>query len=329
MYDQWLTIVGAVISVFAVIGIGVAVRRAGWLTEEADQSLLKLIMRVLFPCLVFSAVSDNPKLMQAGNLLVPPLVGAATISIGLLAAGALTRCGRRVTGLRDKGERRTFMMSVAFYNYTFVPIPLISVLFGDDTLGVLFVHNVGAGLAIYTIGVALVSGELSGRWWRRMVNGPSIAIVIALVANYLGAGQRMPQFVITAVEWLGQAAVPMALVAIGAIAADQFRSTERVSSPADGVRIMVWAYLLRLCLLPAITLVLAIWLPVSLELARVMVIIAAMPSATFSIILAQHYGGVPGIAMRVALCTSVASLFTIPIWIPLGMELCGLGPLPN
>lgn len=329
MYDQWLTIIGAVISVFAVIGIGVAVRRAGWLTEEADQSLLKLIMRVLFPCLVFSSVSNNPKLMEAGNLLLPPLVGAATISIGLLAAGALTRCGRRVTGLGDKNERRTFMMSVAFYNYAFVPIPLISVLFDDDTLGVLFVHNVGAGLAIYTLGVALISGELGGQWWRRMVNGPSIAIVIALVANYFGAGQRMPQFIMTAVQWLGQAAVPMAMLAIGAIAADQCRSTERVSTPADGVKIMVWAYLLRLCLLPAITLVLAIWLPVSPELARVMVIIAAMPSATFSIVLAQHYGGVPGIAMRVALCTSVASLFTIPIWIPLGMELCGLGPLPK
>ena len=329
MYDQWLTIVGAVVSVFAVIGIGVAVRRAGWLTEEADQSLLKLIMRVLFPCLVFSAVSNNPKLMQTGNLLLPPLIGAGTIFIGILVAGVLTRCGRRVTGLRDKGERHTFMMSVAFYNYGFVPIPLISVLFDDDTLGVLFIHNVGAGLAIYTLGVALVGGELGGQWWRRVLNGPSIAIVIALIANCLGAGQRMPQFILTAVEWLGQAAVPMALVAIGAIASDQFRSTESVSSPADGVRIMVWAYLLRLCLLPAITLALAICLPVSPELARVMVIIAAMPSATFSIILAQHYGGVPGIAMRVALCTSVASLFTIPIWIPLGMDLCGLGPLPN
>ncbi len=329
MPEQWLTIIGAVISVFAVIGIGVAVRRAGWLTEEADQSLLKLIMRVLFPCLVFSAVSDNPKLMEAGNLLVPPLVGAATISIGLLVAGGLAFCGRRVTGLRDKGERRTFMMSVAFFNYTFVPIPLISVLFDDDTLGVLFVHNVGAGLAIYTIGVALVSGELGGQWWRRMVNGPSIAIVIALIANCLGAGQRMPQFIMTAVEWLGQAAVPMALVAIGAIAADQFRSTEKMPEPADGVKIMVWAYLLRLCLLPAITLGLAMCLPISVELTRVLVIIAAMPSATFSIILAQHYGGVPGIAMRVALCTSVASLITIPIWIPLGMELCGLGSLPK
>jgi len=36
--------------VFALFALGVAVRRAQWLTEAAETSLLKLIVNLLYPC---------------------------------------------------------------------------------------------------------------------------------------------------------------------------------------------------------------------------------------------------------------------------------------
>ena len=339
MYGQWMVIVGAVISVFAVIGVGAAVRWAGWLSRETDQSLLALIMRVLFPCLIFSVISDNPALREAENLWLPPLVGVVTVAIGFAAAAVVGRLGHGLSGLADASARRTFVLSVGFLNYTFVPIPLVRYLFDEETLGVLFVHNVGAGMAVYTIGVALVSGEFGRRWWRAVLNGPSIAIVAALVVNALGLGPRLPLYLTTAVEWLGQAAIPMSLLVIGAITADEFLGVEKPSLPeehwfeprslgaTDGVKLTLWACLLRLGLLPAATLFLAALLPLSLELGRVMAIMAAMPAATFSIVLVRHYRGAPRVALLVALSTSIASLITIPLWIPLGMRLLGLGSI--
>jgi hypothetical protein len=229
---------------------------------------------------------------------------------------------------------------VGFLNYTFVPIPLIASLFDEATLGVLFVHNLGAGIAVYTIGVALLSREAGRRWWRAMLNGPSVAIAAALLVNAWGLGPRVPMCLTTAIEWLGQAAIPMSLLVIGTIMAEELLSAKSsliadedrldAHSPGttDGVKLALWACLLRLGLLPAATLFLASLLPTSRELGRVMAIMAAMPAATFSIVLARHYRGAPRVALWVALSTSIASLITIPLWIPLGMRWLGLGFTP-
>jgi hypothetical protein len=62
-------------------------------------------------------------------------------------------------------------------------------------------------------------------------------------------------------------------------------------------------------------------LPASDELKRVVAVEAAMPSAVFSILMARHYAGDAGTALRVVLATSLVSLVTIPLWIPAGLAL--------
>ena len=327
MLDQWLITISAVISVFTVIAVGAAARWGGWLSEEADQSLMKIILGLLFPCLIFSSVSDNPALREPGNLVWATVVGAASIGLGLVVAAFALRLGSSIYGLETRGQQRTFVLAVAFFNYAFVPIPLIELLFDKATLGVMFVHNVGAGLLCYSLGIAFMSEKSERHWWKRMFNGPTIATAIALVANWSGFGALMVErlvFLDQAVRWLGQASVPISLLAIGAVTADQFGPNGDGISRRDSTRMVLTACVLRLVVLPVLMLTAAACLPISDLLRRVMVIMAAMPSATFSIILARHYGGVPGVALRVALSTSVASLATIPIWIAVGLRMAGL-----
>lgn len=327
MLDQWLITVSAVISVFTVIAVGAAARWGGWLSEEADQSLMKIIMGLLFPCLIFHSVSNNPALRQAENLVWAPAVGAGSIGIGLVVAAIALRMGAAIHGLESSGQRQTFVLAVAFFNYAFVPIPLIELLFDKATLGVMFVHNVGAGLVGYSLGIALMSGKTERHWWKRMFNGPTIATIVALVANWSGLGAFIDEhlvFLDQAIRWLGQASVPISLLAIGAVTADQFGPSGGGISRASSTRMIALACALRLLVLPVLMLTAATYLPVSDLLRRVMVIMAAMPSATFVIILARHYGGAPGVALRVALSTSIVSLATIPLWIAIGMRMTGL-----
>ncbi len=331
MLDQWLITVSAVISVFTVIAVGAAARWGGWLSEEADQSLMKIIMGLLFPCLIFSSVSNNPALREVGNLAWATAVGAGSIGLGLVVAALTLRLGTRLFGLETREQQRTFVLAVAFFNYAFVPIPLIELLFDEATLGVMFVHNVGAGLLVYSLGIALMSGKAERYWWKRMLNGPTIATVVALAANWSGFGTLMVErlvFLDQAVRWLGQASVPISLLAIGAVTADQFGPNGDGISRAASTRMILAACFLRLLVLPVLMLAAATYLPISDLLRRVMVIMAAMPSATFVIILARHYGGVPGVALRVALSTSLVSLATIPLWIAIGLKVTGLDAGP-
>ena len=148
----------------------------------------------------------------------------------------------------------------------------------------------------------------------------SVAIVLAVLLNGAGLDAHVPKVMLTALHWLGQCAVPMALVLIGAIVADHLHEFHSASS----WRVIGAAVLLRTGVLPVLFLLLARYLPASVELKRVMVLQAAMPSAVFPIIMARHYGGDPPTAMRVVIGTSAVGLATIPLWIRFGLKFAGV-----
>ncbi len=321
--DHWQSILSVIASVFLAVGVGMAVRRLGWLTAEADQSLLKLVIRVLIPCLVFRVVVDNPSLRQAENLLVPPLLGFGLCAVGLLVALGVTRLGTRVTGLDSVTKRRTFATCIGIFNYGFVPIPLVELLFDNSTLGVLFVHNVGVELAIWTAGLLVLTGSLGRDWWRHVLNPPSIAIVAAAAVNLLGGRVLVPTPVFNAVALLSYAAIPTSLLLVGATIADELRPGSGGFTASQNVKIISWSLVLRLFVLPAGFVALALLLPVGIELKRVLVIQAAQASAVFPIVMARYFGGHPATAMRVVLSTSLASLVTMPLWIIVGLALLG------
>ena len=86
------------------------------------------------------------------------------------------------------------------------------------------------------------------------------------------------------------------------------------------------AWLLRLGVLPFVFLLAARYLPCPVELKRVLVVQAAMPSAVVSIIVARVYGGQPLVAVQIILGTTALALFTIPFWLKFGLAFAGLAP---
>jgi malate permease and related proteins len=318
--SEFLTVLTAVLPIFCLAGTGVALRQINWLTADADASLLRVTVNVLTPCLIFDSVLGNAAFAQPGNIWLPPLIGFGTIALGLPFALLF----RGATGLRDERARRTFTFVVATYNYGYVPIPLILSLFPKEisgpTVAVLFVHNVGVELAIWSLGLMVLGGGGAWKNWRKILNPPLIAIVVTLTLNFMIGKAHVPEFLRTTTHMLGQCAIPFGVLLIGATIADyanEFRS-------ARGGRVMLTSCVLRLGLLPVLFLLLAKFLPCSLELKRIIVVEAAMPAAVFPIVMAKHYGGDPATALRVVLGTSLVGLLTIPLWLRFGMKWVGL-----
>ncbi|MEI2727458.1 MAG: AEC family transporter [Verrucomicrobiota bacterium] len=194
-------------------------------------------------------------------------------------------------------------------------------LFDKATVGVLFLLMIGVETALWTLGVGTLTGGHPRQNWLRIVNAPLIAIGLALVLN-VAWFERAPARAACspAFHWLGQCAIPMALILIGAIVADHLHEFHSHS----GWRVIGAAVLLRQVVLPIGFLLVAKYLPASVELKRVIVLEAAMPAAVFPIVMARHYAGDPATAMRVVIGTSVVGLVTIPLWIRLGMSYVGL-----
>lgn len=309
-----MTVLSAVIPVLGIAVLGLVVRKLEWLTEEADHSLLRLNINLLFPCLILDAALGNAALSRLGNLMLAPAVGFGTVALGLAVAWGC----RGWHGLSTPEARRTFAVTVGIYNYGYVPLPLALMLYGEETAGVLFVHNVGVEFAMWTLGVMIFTGG-AVRDWRKIVNAPLVAIALALALNWLGLSGHVPGIVRTMLHWLGQCAIPMSLILIGAVVADYLGEFKRW-----GGREISVAVALRILLLPMFFLLLARYLPASVELKRVMVLEAAMPAAVFPIVMSRHYGGDPPTALRVVIGTSIVGLVTIPLWIRFGIWFVGL-----
>lgn len=314
-FSYW-TVLNAVAPVFAIVLAGFAIRRAHWLTAEADHSLLRVMVNLLSPALIGDSILGNPALRHPGNLTWPPLVGFVTCALGFAVAWG----GARALRLPGGKETRTFSYTVGMYNYGYTAIPIVQALFDKKTMGVLFTHNLGVEVAFWLGASVILAGISPRREWRKIFTAPVISILVFTALNLCGAQNGMPDFLLRSAHSLGQCAVPIALILTGATFADLLIELH----PRGGWRVATGACALRLGLLPVMFLLLAKWLPCSIELKHVIVVQAAMPAAMMPVVIAKHYGGDPKIALQAVLATSIVSLATIPWWIRAGLALVGV-----
>jgi predicted permease len=311
-YFELLTLIAPV---FLLIGVGSLARGAGWMTAETDAGLLKIVLNVFYPALIFKSVLGNAALADPRNVFWPPVVGFVTMAGGILLAWGI---GRSLGFSKGKGLR-TFAFAVGVFNYGYIPIPLMESLFGRESIGVLLVHNVGCEIAIWTVGVLVLSGFSLRDGWRRMFSGPVIALIVAGLGNVLDFDKVMPEAVDRTIGMAAACAIPVALVAIGSTLAESLRKPTELFS----LRVTPAACALRLVLFPAIFLGLAKVLPVSQDLKRVMMVEAAMPAGMIPILIARHYGGKPLTAVQVVIGTTVFGLIAIPLWLRIGLVWIG------
>lgn len=313
MDTAYWALLSSVTPVFITLLVGFVLRRTGILTLEADASLLRLAVNVLYPGLAFHSIIGNAALSHPANLLLPPLIGFLTVIIGYALGGLFSRLLR----FKEKKQARTFAFAAGVYNYGYMAIPLVQAFFSKETLGVLFTFNLGVELAFW-IGANLIVARISPRKnWHKILSPPVIAILGSVFLNCLGAGSWMPGFILNSSHMLGQCAIPLALIVTGATIADLLR----VAEPGHRFSVAFAGMILRLGILPLIFLGLSKGFPCSVELKRVLAVQSAMPAAMLPVAIARHYGGDPGIAMQMVLWTTCVGLVTIPFWLHLGLRL--------
>jgi len=315
----------AIIPVYLFILSGYLFRKIGWLNQKSDESLLKLQVNVFYPALIFSFIFRNEALKDPGLLIIPPLVGFCSILIGFAAGFAAAR----MIGLKQGKGLRTFSFTTGIYNYGFIAIPLIEAVYHSKSVtGTLMVHNTGIELAIWTVGILLLTGTIDRNVWKKLLNPPVIALFLGLILNFVipsttagsfSFSNQVLESVVNTIEQLGKCSVPLALILIGASVRDLMGDEELVFD----WKIMLAGCSVRLFILPALFITAAALLPLPTELKMVVLIQAAMPSGMFPIIMAKHYGGSPHIAVQIVISTTLLSIITIPIWVTIGQHFAG------
>jgi predicted permease len=328
--EEYLRILGSVIPLFVMMGIGAVVRRIRILNEQADRTLVNMLVHVLQPCLILDHVIASQALRQPGNLLWSPIFGFFSMASGVWLAMLVAR----LYGFPQSAQARTFAFVGGIFNYGYLPVPLIDALYGPSTLGVLFVFNLGAEVAFWMVGFASFEQRSIIKEWPRIFTTPVRAILLGVAINLITAhfGLLLDANTLKTAEWgwpvkvildtvhaIGICTVPLAMLLIGATMADfwgEFRATQ-------GIAVMGLSLLVRNLVCPAIFVLVAWLVPVSLDLKETLVVQAAMPAGVFTLLLTRHHGGDVPVALQVIFATSAAAIVSLPLWIHFGMQLIG------
>ena len=296
------------ITVFLVVGLGWFCHRIKVIDDTSEKSLMTLAINVFYPCFILSKILGNDLLRQS-------TIVTAAMAVGLLlivVAFAICFFAGRLIGLKSDEGLNTFTVAAALQNYGFIPIPLVERIFSgersDQILGVLFVHNLGLEIALWTLGIVLISGTSAGAW-KKLINGPSIALTVGLFLNFTQLHTEIPSVLMSVISMLGPCAVLVSLILVGAT----LGSVIQRSPWQSNVRVISATMVLRFLLLPLLYGGTAYLIWFSDELRIVLLIQASMPCAIFPIVLARHYQGHPAIAVQAAISTSAACLLLTPL----------------
>ncbi|MBQ6617483.1 MAG: AEC family transporter [Thermoguttaceae bacterium] len=321
----------ATLAILIVILIGAFMRRVQWLTPAADKPLTDLTMNVLYPAATFMSIRGNENLANPLFVLEVVFIGWISIAVGMVVSRLYVRFFSPLTGLESDTQKRTFVMCNCLFNYGFLPIPLCALLFNSQTLGVLFVFNVGTVIGMWTIAVAALSKDAVKESIRQLCAPAMIGVYIALLFNYLPWSNQLPECIETSMTWLNQSMIPLSLLLVGGIMYDEFKPRDAGIEAQTALTLSVWnsfkligsTILIRLVLVPILFILWAKYLAVNVDLQRILIVQAAMPSAIMCLVWSRQFNGDPPTALRCVIVTNLLSILTTLFWIPLGLQFLG------
>ncbi len=309
---------------FGLVLCGYLAGRRHLLPESAIPGLNVFVLYFALPCMLFRFGASTPLL----QLLNPSVLAVYVLSALLIVFFAVTMSLNKRVNLKDAAFGA---LVAAFPNTGFMGVPLLVALMGKAAAGPVMCSMLADLFITSSLCIALAQaapgkdGQQHGASgaraaaWRALRGGLSNPLPwsIALGAAMSLAGFELLGPVQTVVDMLGNAATPVALFTIGAVLwrAGQHagkRTRKRDFVPVALVKLLVHPLLVALLALSAREL----GADLSLQQVTVLILAAALPSASNVSLLAERYGADNGRIARIIMTSTVLAFvsFTALAW---------------
>lgn len=307
-----MTVFLQICALFALMAVGYALARSAVVDQNAVRGMSALIVKATLPALIVMSMQKPFSRELLGDAL-ETLAVAALFYAGIIAlsigAAALLRVDRRKAG--------AFAFALSFSNCAFVGFPVVESILGADALFLTSIHNILFNVLAFSVGILIMSGSahapVSAGGGGRPGNSFPLAKLfnINVIAAFAGFALfilsiRIPEALAIPMRMLGGLTTPLAMVVTGAMLA----RTPIRSVLGDWRLYAVSA--LRLAVWPLVTALVLRFFGVGGQLYAITVIVAAMPSASNTSMIAEVYGGDTGSASSVVFLTTLFSVVTIP-----------------
>lgn len=297
---------------FALVLCGYLAARRGLLPQAAIPGLNTFVLYFALPCMLYRFGASTPlaQLLDVGVLGVYLLCALVMVAFTV----AVTR-DRRI-GWNDASFGA---LVAAFPNTGFMGVPLLVALLGAQAAGPAIVTIVVDLLVTSSLCIALSRLDSAGIHGVRAAAGKALRGVAlnpmpwSIVLGTLASGLQLtlPAPVMQTLALLADSAAPVALFTIGAVLArSQMNSVERIPLgdylPVALIKLVLHPVLVGLVGMAAIH----FGMPLQPFALTVIVLVAALPSASNVSLLAERFGANNGRIARIILLSTVLAFFT-------------------
>lgn len=306
-----------ILFILVLMAVGYVARKRGMVSAVGTSEMVRVLIAVIYPCLIFSSVTRLDAAELAAHWVMP-LMTLTIAGTGLLLGLVALRCMKRV----DQPRANAFLFQNMINNYLFLPLPLVLLLWGSKGVALLVFASMGFELVIWTAGVFLFNRSNNFSEGLRMMFGPPlIALLFSLswvcvrdlLHVELPTSGALSNLVHRLLELLyfGADTVGKATVAVSMIVAGSRIAALNITAAFDPHVWIVSA--LRLVVTPILFILILKSIPID-EMARgILTVVAVMPAAVASLIFSERFGGDSDFIATTLLITHLGAVVTIPL----------------
>lgn len=286
----------------AMLALGMAFARLRVLPGNAAETLNRVVLYVCLPAAILIHVPRlRFDLSLVGLVLVPWALAAATwLALRLLAPRLQLR--------RD--EHAVLLLCTMLGNTSFIGYPMVQALLGAQALPYAVVYDqFGTFVMLSTLGLVVLArfgGEHPPTRREIALRIARFPPMWALAFGLTLMPEQPPAWIASALERLAGVLLLLVMLAVGL--------TIQLRLPRDEIAPLATGLLLKLALLPALSLALALGVGLRGDVLQVAVLESAMPPMITAAALAISHRLAPRLAAALVGYGIVLSLATLPAW---------------
>ena len=300
-----------IFEVLFIIAIGVVLSKKVWFGSNMSAVFSKLVMKISLPlymlCQMEKDFTHDSLIRIAPDLILPFASIFLAYIVGRIAAKVL----------HIRRERQGVFVTCFFIaNTIFIGLPVNLALFGTQSVPSVMLYYMANTTMFWTLGIYHIVNDSQGRKGnmplfsaqtiKKVFSPPLMGFLIGLALVL--ANIKLPNFLLTSFQYVGNMATPMSLLVIG------IEMAGISLSDIHWDRDVVGALIGRFLVCPACVLALLPFIPVTPMSAQVFTMQASMPAMTQMTVVAKSIGADVRYSTQVTFITVVMGIVVIPLY---------------
>lgn len=286
-----------IIVMFLLMGLGIFLYRKKILSEQGAKDLGAILIRIIIPCVIIKSYFIKFSQEKLIELAISGGLALLSLLLGMIISYI-------IYGKKKKIEN----FAAAFSNAGFIGIPLVQGAFGDSAVFYIASYIALLNLFQWTYGVFIITEDKETIKLKKIINNP-VFIGLAIGISIFLLNIPIPEIIKRTIGFIAGMNSPIAMIVLGV-----YLSKIEIKSIFTDLNLYL-CVLLRLVILPLLTLILFYILPIeNLLIIMIILIATCTPVGANIVIFAQQYDKDYLLSLKTVCLSTIVSIITIPLF---------------